>query len=191
MKSFILIFFFLSCASSKVAELSQKERIKIQIKYIKTLRPILKSDEFAFMKCTELGRTNVDKPKDFDVDTWKGFGIIELREAGHKAGANILATNHLEVGSKNRFNGIYYRCENTNTINEVDGPIGMCGASEERIFSLKYPNDDTREFGKEMLKQKIKYHGLSNHYISFSVVDMKYSFTRKEFQAKGYFFKCL
>jgi len=192
-KNTLLMLMIILCACShgkNSTKISEKELIKKQKKYLKEIRPLLQSDEFHYMKCSDKGSFSIERNNSFDIDTWKSFGLMEIREEGLKRSANIMTLTHILFADKVKFMANYFSCENINRIGLVDGPVGMCGATEERLFNLKYPDDETRELGQEMIKQKIRYYGLTNHFTTYSFQDISYKFTKKEYEAKASFFRC-
>lgn len=190
-KIVLLVLLVSSCSSfKKNKKLTEKEIIKKQIMALRVVRPILKSDEFPYMKCQEVEKVKVEKDNDFDNNLWQSFGVMELRQKAVESKSNLMSLEHFRFGKINKYSATLFRCDVMNDASYVDN-VGMCKASSERVFKIKYPSDSAREVGKEILIQKIRYYAIANHYKTYSFQDIKYSFTRKEFIGKAAFFKCL
>lgn len=173
-------------------EKSKKEIEKRQIETLRKVRPLLISDEFEFMKCEKLENSQVklDSLNSKEVEFWKRFGLLELREKALSISGNILALKHSSFGGIQQFHAVIYSCGNVKDSSEV-GDVGMCKPSEERMFKISYANEKARNVGEELLRQKVRYHAISKYYKTFSLRDIKYSYTKKEFSGKAAFYKCL
>lgn len=190
MKIISLLLILVSCASSnQKKKLSQKEQDALYIKQLQQIRPLLVSDDFPYMGCEEVGKHQVIKTTQPDLEFWKSFGLLELREKGLAVEANLMALKHVEVEGKHQFNATFYECEKVSDVKLVD-EIGMCKASQEKIFKLPYGLDESRAVGEEIISQVIRLHGIKNYYKTYSVDNVKYSYTKKELQASAKFFEC-
>lgn len=190
MKFLLLILILVSCASSdKNKKLTQKEQDALYIKQLKNIRPLLVSDDFAFMECEERGSHQVTKKNQPDIEFWKSFGLLELREKGLEAKANIMALKHVEINGQHNFKANYYKCEKVADVSKVD-EVGMCKPSQEKLFKLPYGLDESRAVGEEIITQVIRHHGITNYVKTYSVGDFKYSYSKKELKASAKFFEC-
>jgi hypothetical protein len=173
-------------------EKSKKEIERRQIETLKKVRPLLVSDDFAFMKCDEIKKIKIedDSLSSKDVQFWKRLGHLKLREMAVQINGNVMSLNHTSFGKINRFEAVVFNCGEINNATEV-GEVGMCKPTEERIFKINYENERARDVGEEILRQKVRYHAISNHFKTFSFSDAKYSYTKKEFRVKAAFYKCL
>ena len=184
-------FLFICCASEKVNnELSKDEIIKIRTKLINSIRPLLKSDELAYMKCERFDKVEF-KSSSQEIDpVWNKIGPLALRKKIMSEEANIFTLEYNENAGLKRFFATPYKCEEVPDAKEVD-LAGMCEASEQKIFFLNYDPEDIREMGEIILKTMVRYYAIENYYKTFHIRDFKYSYTKQRFSAKGYFFKCL
>jgi hypothetical protein len=173
-------------------EKSKKEIEKRQIETLIKVRPMLVSDNFEFMKCDKLKTVLIDDDSfsEPEIEFWKRMGHLSLREKALQLEGNIISLKHSVFGKINKFEAVVFSCKETNDATEV-GEVGMCKPSEQRMFKISYANERARDVGEELLRQKVRYYAISNHYKTFSFTDAKYSYTRKEFSAKAAFYKCL
>ena len=171
---------------------SKKEIERRQIETLNKVRPMLVSDDFAFMNCSEIKTIKFDDDSlsAKDVQFWKRLGHLELREKALQLKGNVISLKQYTLGKINRFEAVVFSCGEISDASEV-GEVGMCKPSEERVFRISYENERARDVGKEILRQKVRYHAISNHYKTFSFTDAKYSYTKKEFRVKAAFYKCL
>ncbi len=186
----LVILFFISCSSHQ-KKISKEELEILNLQSLREVRPFLASDEFHFMKCDEYTTYQFETDNHDNHEHWKKFAHLELRKKAIKDGVNILGLSHLTFGKIQKYSAKGYRCKNVVDAKEVD-PIGMCAASAERVFNLslkleQYP----RKVGEEVLKQKIRYFAITHYYKTYSVKDIKFSYTKQEYTAKAAFFRCL
>ena len=190
MKFLILILILVSCASAdKKKNLTQKEQDAIYIKQLKKIRPLLVSDDFPYMECEERGSHQVIKKSQPDLEFWKNFGLLELREKGLEVEANIMALKYVEINGEHKFSANFYDCKKVSDVSQVD-EVGMCKPTEERLFKLPYGLDESRAVGEEIITQVIRHHGILNYYKTYAVDEIKYSYSKKELKAAGKFFEC-
>tara|TARA_Y100000768_G_scaffold355363_1_gene308964 strand:- start:9980 stop:10555 length:576 start_codon:yes stop_codon:yes gene_type:complete len=190
MKFLMLVLILFSCASNnEKKKLSQKEQDALYIKQLKKIRPLLLSDDFPYMECEEEGSHQVVKQTQPDIEFWKSFGLLELREKGVELRANIMALKYVEIEGKHQFNATFYNCEKVTDVKLVD-EIGMCKPSEQKVFKLPYALDESRAVGEEIISQVIRHHAIKNYYKTYAVDNVKYSYTKKELQASAKFYEC-
>lgn len=186
----LCLFLLMTCASnSDKKNLSQKELDKLKISYLKKVRPLLISDDFAYMDCESVGKGRVSKTKMADLEFWKQFGLIELREKAVAVEANVMSLKHTEIGGVHQFDAEFFECKRVRSSQSVDH-IGMCKPSEERLFKLNYSLEESRAVGEEIIRQVIKNHAISKYYKTYNVGKIKYSFTNKMLEASAKFFEC-
>ena len=188
---FVLLFIFIfSCTTQKtLKDLKGKELEKAKLEALRKVRPLLVSDEFQFMGCKEITKIQVQKDRGEDREIWKTMGDLKLRRLALLYGGNILRLSMNEIGNQDAFSAVVYKCDKVADATKVI-EVGMCKASEQRLFVLKFNKENPREIGEEVLKQKVRYYAISNYYKSFSFKDLKYSYTQQEFRVKTSFYKC-
>ncbi len=190
MKLLISLLILASCSNSIIQKkLTRKEQDAIYIKQLQKIRPLMVSDDFPYMGCEEKGSFEVMKDSQPDLEFWKTFGLLELREKGLAAKANIMALKYVEVGGKHKFSANYYSCTRVNDL-KIVGEVGMCKPTEERVFKIKYGLDESRAVGEEIIRQVVRLYGIDKYYKTFSVGDIKYSYTNKELSTVAKFFEC-
>ncbi len=193
MKTLLLftIVAFISCASdTQKKKLSAKALVKKQLRALKTVRPLLNSDEFDYMKCQDVGYTEAEFVKQFDSKHNQIFGVMELRDAALEKEANIISLSHQIKNNRVLYKANLYRCQDVRDASFAD-EAGMCKASKEFIVRFRYPDDNTRAVGEETLRQMARYYAIEHFYKTFHVKKIKYSYTKKEFSAHASFYKCL
>lgn len=191
MKLLALLLLISACSSQLINRPKTKKEIeKRQIHILNVVRPLLVSDEFEFMKCKKLKDISVKKDEDQYTEFWKDFGHLELRELAAQDKANIVTLAYSKFGKIDNFTAELFLCNEVRDAKEVSD-IGMCKPEKSRIFKIKYAKESLRDVGREILRQKVRYYAITNHYKTFSFKDVKYSYTKKEFSAKASFYKCL
>ena len=189
-KLLLFVFILGSCSMGNNNKKLTKKELEIkQIEALQKIRPILKSDDFQFMKCDEIEKIFVEDEDESNIELWKNFGAIKLRMVAIEKESNYMTLSHQSFGKVQRYSATLYRCEDIKNASKVED-IGMCKASEQRVFTIKYSSDASRSVGEEIIKTKIRYHAIANHYKTYSVKDLKYSFTKKTFSANAGFYKC-
>ncbi len=189
MKYLSLILVFLSCTTMVKKEMTEEQKEALTIKRLKFIRPILKSDDFQFMKCEEVGEFEHKTDEDINEEFWKVFGTTELRNHELAAKANIMFLKHGKFGKIHSFKANYFKCNTVVNAKET-GDVGMCKASKEKIFTIKLNRQVSQDIAKELMKQKIRYYAINNYYKTYSFRNFKYSFTKKEYSAESSLYKC-
>lgn len=170
-------------------DLKKKEE-KDKINSLLSTRPLLSSDEFEFMKCSGEMHIDAELGADFNFKLWKGFGLLEFRKKSIENNKNIMLLDHQVIKGGYKLHATLYSCEDVGDSVLVEN-VGMCRPGESRIFKLKYSHDKSRVIGEEIIKQKIRYYAISKHYMSYSIKNIKYSYTQNEFIGIASFFKCI
>ena len=187
---FLSFLILVGCSSTSTSiEKTTKEKVEFNRKLLEEVRPFLKSDELAYMKCENKGKISVEKQAHYNSELWKSLGDLELRKLAIEKNANIMSLSYGSFGDIERFFADLYLCKDVNTSKFVE-IAGMCKPSEERMFKIKYDAKELRETGEDLIKAQIEYHAISNHYKTYHYHDIKYSYSKKEFSGKGIFFKC-
>ena len=192
-KSIVLIV-LVNCSSLEEKNtLSKKKMIEKQKLLLSSIRPVLKSDELPFMKCKSLGRVQIEKDASKNLtknlELLKSMGDFELREKVVELGGNIVSLESSQFGDIIRFFADVYQCKEVSDAFFVE-IAGMCKPSKQKLFKIKYDPEELRDIGEELLKTKIRYYAISNHYKTFHFRNIKYSYTKKEFEGEGFFYKC-
>ncbi len=188
---YLILFILMSCAGTGTQEeLDKKAMIKRQLKALTAVRPLLKSDEFPYMKCRERGKLTAEINKELDSKHNQNFGVMELREMAMDKDANIMTLSYRTKGNRVIYQADIYECEQVRDATYVN-VAGMCSASEEKTISFKYADDKPRVVGEEIIMQMARYYAIENYYKTFNLRKIKYSYTKKQFTAEASFYKCL
>lgn len=187
----ILGLIFTACSSTEKKVKTKKELELKQKKALKIARPVLDSDEFHYMGCKDLGEVEIKKDKIYNADFWKGFGIMDIRFKALELGANIMSLKQYEFGGVDKYTAKLYKCEKVTIATQVD-KTGMCNSTEQKLFFINISLEDfSRKIGEEIVRTRIRYYAIQEHYKTYSIEEIKYSYTKKQYMAKASFYKCL
>ena len=187
----IYLVFITSCSTDTTKQVkSQKEREKETLVALESVRPILASDEFQFMECEEKGKEVKRSEQKVNIDFWKVFDDIDLRKEAIKKKANMMSLKYQKEGEFNIFQATYYTCKKMNSAHEVM-EVGMCKASEERIFTVRFEQEFPIKIAEQIMRRRVQYYAIANYYKTYSIDKIKFSYTRNEYKAFAAFYKCL